>query len=461
MIRPLSLVLLPCLALGLAAQTKPAPAKKGAKPAPKAAAKAAETTKSEGLVVGDAAPALKVGRWVKGTPVTELPKGKVAVVEFWATWCGPCKQTIPHLTELSKKFGDKAVFIGVDVWERGADQAAIDKKVDEFVKDMGDKMGYNVCRDSADTHMTKAWMVAANQKGIPAAFIVDGQGRIAYIGNPHPSSPDFEQALEKIIAGTWDLKAAKAKAEQDAAEEKAAEAKEAAVEAAWKEVGPAIESALEAKAHAKVLSLADAAQAKFPVLKDQLVRPRFLALAATDAAKAQALVDAETAKPSLEAYMGTASLLQEKGLDKRWAEQSVTLIDKAVALEPRIASRVAGQRFRGLLQADPAKAKAHFEAEKAKGAATAGLATVILEEEGLDKGWNELAVATLEEAAKAPNASGLIKQSLAEGYHRLGRKEEAVKTLEAFLAWAKGAGAPPAYLKNVEAKIKTYQGTAQ
>ena len=54
------------------------------------------------LKVGDPAPPLSVSKWVKGTP-NKLTPGKVHVVEFWATWCGPCKATIPHITELSKR----------------------------------------------------------------------------------------------------------------------------------------------------------------------------------------------------------------------------------------------------------------------------------------------------------------------------------------------------------------------
>jgi len=62
------------------------------------------------------AAALKISDWVKGKPV-DLAAGKgkqVYVIEFWATWCGPCRTSIPHLTELQKKFKDKGVtFVGV------------------------------------------------------------------------------------------------------------------------------------------------------------------------------------------------------------------------------------------------------------------------------------------------------------------------------------------------------------
>src|SRR5689334_25163119 len=72
------------------------------------------------LTVGSPAPAIKVAKWVKGKPVNSLKKGNVYVVEFWATWCGPCKQSIPHLTELAKKYAGKATFIGVSSFEKNA-----------------------------------------------------------------------------------------------------------------------------------------------------------------------------------------------------------------------------------------------------------------------------------------------------------------------------------------------------
>jgi thiol-disulfide isomerase/thioredoxin len=159
---------------------------------------------AEGLAVGDKAPNLKVRGFVKGNPVTKFDKGKVYVVEFWATWCGPCRATIPHLTELQKKHKD-VTFIGVSVFEN--DQA----KVKPFVKEMGDKMAYRVALDSVpagkprnEGAMAKNWMIAAGQKGIPTAFIIDGEGRIAWIG--HPATMD--DPLDKIVAGKWDLKAA-------------------------------------------------------------------------------------------------------------------------------------------------------------------------------------------------------------------------------------------------------------
>lgn len=157
------------------------------------------------LTIGDPAPKIRVREFVKGGPVAAFEKGKLYVVEFWATWCGPCKVSIPHLTELQKKY-PQVRFIGVSVWEEN--QSA----VKPFVKQMGDKMAYCVAMDSVppgksgnDGVMARTWMQAAGQNGIPTAFIVNKQGLIAWIGHPM----EMEQPLKQVVAGQWDLSVAR------------------------------------------------------------------------------------------------------------------------------------------------------------------------------------------------------------------------------------------------------------
>jgi len=72
----------------------------------------AGSASAQELNVGDPAPKLAVKEFVKGEPIAGLDKGKLYVVEFWATWCGPCRQTIPHLTELQKKY-PAITFLGI------------------------------------------------------------------------------------------------------------------------------------------------------------------------------------------------------------------------------------------------------------------------------------------------------------------------------------------------------------
>jgi thiol-disulfide isomerase/thioredoxin len=159
------------------------------------------------LGMGSKAPPLEVNKFVKGEPVKQFEKGKIYVVEFWATWCGPCRESIPHLTELQKKYKD-VVVIGVSVFE--SDQA----RVTPFVKKMGDQMDYRVAVDAVPAggegkagKMAKGWMEAAGQSGIPTAFVVDGDGVLAWIGHP----AGLEKPLAAIVAGKWDVKLAAAR----------------------------------------------------------------------------------------------------------------------------------------------------------------------------------------------------------------------------------------------------------
>jgi len=167
------------------------------------------------LKVGDVAPKLQVSKWVQGEPVKEFERDKAYVVEFWATWCGPCVVSIPHLNELHNKFKDKGlVVIGQDVWEQKQEAVV------PFVKKMGDKMTYRVALDSVEGDdkgaMASAWMEAAGQGGIPTAFVVDKQGKIAWIGHPMKLK---EPLLEQILQGKYDLQKAAAEAAERAKNE--------------------------------------------------------------------------------------------------------------------------------------------------------------------------------------------------------------------------------------------------
>ena len=165
--------------------------------------KQADTKK---LSVGDAAPALSVEKWVKGDAVTGFEKGRVYIVEFWATWCGPCKESMPHLSELQKQYKDKGLTI-IGVSSVGCNDKL--DKVEDMVKEKGDTMGYTVAWDK-DGATNVSYMKASRQRGIPRAFVVDQKGNVAWIG--HPAELDF--VLDDVIASKWDYKTGPEKIEK-------------------------------------------------------------------------------------------------------------------------------------------------------------------------------------------------------------------------------------------------------
>ncbi len=172
------------------------------------------------LRVGTAAPALPVAKWVKGTPVTKFDPNKIYVVEFWATWCGPCKQSIPHITELAKKFAGKITFTGVSVFEDQQSSitgsTAYMPKVADFVKNMGDKMAYNVAVDGPKGETADAWMKAANQDGIPTAFVIEHK-KVVWIGHPM----EMDSVLSEVVSGKFNAAAAAQKREAEEADREA------------------------------------------------------------------------------------------------------------------------------------------------------------------------------------------------------------------------------------------------
>ncbi len=174
--------------------------------------KTEETTVSEpeSGQIGCKATPLDGLEWVKGQPVTITP-GNIYVVEFWATWCGPCRTSIPHLTELQKKYADRKVtFVGVS-------NETLDE-VKPFVEEQGDKMNYAVAIDP-DGKVNAGYMEAFKIGGIPNAFLVDASGHIVWQGHP---MGDLESVLEQVLAGNFDYRAYEKKKQDEIAERQAA-----------------------------------------------------------------------------------------------------------------------------------------------------------------------------------------------------------------------------------------------
>jgi len=166
---------------------------------------AGDEAKSESglkLTIGDKAPKIEVSHWVKGNDITEFEEGKIYVVEFWATWCGPCKASMPHLTELQEKMKDYNVTILGISDEPLQTVAGFLVKNDAENTMWWNKIGYTLGTDP-DRSVYKDYMQAAGQRGIPTSFIVGKDGHVEWIGHPM----QLDKALEDVVNDRWDRNA--------------------------------------------------------------------------------------------------------------------------------------------------------------------------------------------------------------------------------------------------------------
>ena len=160
------------------------------------AALAGAVSTTDAANIGSKAPKLQIEHWVKGKPVdlAKADEKKIHILEFWATWCGPCRDSIPHLTKLQEKYKGKGVtVVGITDEPKAT--------VERFVRRQGKQMEYTVAIEKGDT-MSQAYMRAFGQTGIPATFVVDQKDRIVWVG--HPKS-GLDDVIDRLVKGTFDL----------------------------------------------------------------------------------------------------------------------------------------------------------------------------------------------------------------------------------------------------------------
>jgi thiol-disulfide isomerase/thioredoxin len=108
--------------------------------------------------------------------------GKPVLVEFWATWCPPCRKSIPHLNEVYAKYKDKGLTI---VGITNEDEATV-KKFQEKIP-----MTYNVAINASQQLLQQFGV-----EGIPTAFLVDKSGKVVWTGHPMELT---ESMIQKVL----------------------------------------------------------------------------------------------------------------------------------------------------------------------------------------------------------------------------------------------------------------------
>jgi peroxiredoxin len=147
----------------------------------------------QGLVVGsrtgDLAPDFSLQRIDGGTLDLASLKGKAVLIDFWDTWCPPCRRAMPHLQEISEAYAGDLVVIGVAMGRDG------EEKVRSYVKNNGltfefvlaDAPNYTVLRDYGGV------------QSIPTTFLVDRQGVIRNVWTGALPKAEYEKAVRSVL----------------------------------------------------------------------------------------------------------------------------------------------------------------------------------------------------------------------------------------------------------------------
>ena len=160
-------------------------------------------TRSLPLGPGDKAPPLHLAKFVHGESLDGLQEGHVYVIEFWATWCGSCQQTLPYVAELQNQNSDDVTVIGVTAEDEQTVMDFLDGAMDEKGT-WGDVLGFRIALDN-QRKTQKAWLETSKDEGLPFAMIVGRTGVIEWKGHP----AKMGRPLRAIINGDWDHEVAR------------------------------------------------------------------------------------------------------------------------------------------------------------------------------------------------------------------------------------------------------------
>jgi thiol-disulfide isomerase/thioredoxin len=139
--------------------------------------------------VGQPAPAFSLPSLKGDTVALDKLRGKVVYVDFWASWCGPCRRSFPWMNEMQQKYGGKGfVIVGVNVDKKRAD-------ADKFLAQ--NPAIFSIAFDEAGT-TPSAYAV----KGMPSSYLIDAKGNVTYVerGFLDEHKAELERRIAALVA---------------------------------------------------------------------------------------------------------------------------------------------------------------------------------------------------------------------------------------------------------------------
>ncbi|WP_354358980.1 TlpA disulfide reductase family protein [Pedobacter sp. UYP30] len=135
--------------------------------------------------MGDQAPKIMVTNWLKNIPVSKDLSGKFIVIDFWATWCSPCLESVPHMNDLVEKNKQKTNLIFLAMTDERADK----------VKRLLLRLPFS---SSVVADTTRKTSDNFKIESIPYCVVIDDQNIVRWLGNPTElTSADIEEILER------------------------------------------------------------------------------------------------------------------------------------------------------------------------------------------------------------------------------------------------------------------------
>lgn len=144
-------------------------------------------------MLGKKAPDLQVEEWLTEKPVTV---GKFIVLDFWATFCGPCVKFTPHMNKFAQIFKKEAVFIAIATQSKASLEKGV-KEIKKVKKEINEK--YTPIEFYQATDPNYKLFNKYMGDGIPMVVVIDPEGIVCWQGNPHGTPGEGNGALTKKV----------------------------------------------------------------------------------------------------------------------------------------------------------------------------------------------------------------------------------------------------------------------